>query len=389
VTAPVRVAVIGTGFAARAHLDALRRVGGAEVAAVIGSDPARARAVADEFGVPGTSAELTAVLQDDTVDAVHNCTANDQHLPANLAALRAGKHVLSEKPLALNSDDTAVLATAAEQADRVAAVCFTYRHYPMIAQGRAELADAGPAHLVHGGYQQDWLLFDDDYNWRIDPAVGGPLRAVADIGSHWIDLIQHMTGDRVTEVLADLGQLHPVRRRPTGSVQTFAAAGEGETEPVQVTTEDFATVLLRFASGMRGACSVSQVCAGHKNRLEFVIEASRSSYGWNQEEPNTLHIGHRDRPNTQLLRDLAHLAPPAAAMTRYPAGHPEGWPDALRNQVADFHRAIRAHRDGDGAPHTIATFAQAHQVMLVCDAIGASARDGVWTSVPTTTGSEP
>ncbi len=377
----LNVAIVGTGFAARAHLDAMRRVSGVNVAAIVGRSVETARALADEYAIAGAYNHWDAVLADPAIDAIDNCTPNDLHTEINLAALAAGKHVLSEKPLGITSEDTARLVAAAAESDRVAAVCFTYRHYPMIAELREQLGGRGAgahpvAHLAHGRYLQDWLFRDDDWSWRIDPAVGGPLRAVGDIGSHWIDLIQHVTGDEVTEVCADFGRMHDTRQRPLTAGATFAAS-VGETETVEVTTEDYANVLLRFASGLQGHFSISQVCAGHKNDLRLLIETDQGSYEWAQEQPNALKIGHRDAPNLELQRDAALLTPPAAAITHYPNGHPEGWPDALRNLIADFCTAVQS----DQAVSTVASFEQAHQVMLVCEAIGRSAHERAWATV--------
>jgi len=236
--------------------------------------------------------------------------------------------------------------------------------------------------LVTGGYLQDWLLHDTDWNWRLDPARGGASRAVADIGSHWIDLVQHVAGDRLEDVCADLGRMHDVRRRHVGEVQTFAEVA-GERERVEVGTEDWATVLFRTASGARGSFVVSQVSAGRKNHLTLEIDAERAALAWDQEEPNALWIGRRDAPNETLVRDPSLLSPPAAPLAHYPGGHQEGWPDALRNLIADFHAAVRAHRSGEPYEPTFASFADAHRITQTVEAIVASSAAHGWVRVGT------
>ncbi len=391
----IRVAVVGTGFAAQAHLDALRRVPGVEVAAIAGRTVGKAAALAAKYQIPGAHDHWQAVVDDPDVDVIDNCTPNNLHAEVNLAALDAGKHILSEKPLGLTAAETESLAGAAADGRRLAAVCFTYRHYPMIAEMREHLRANGSGvppvpHLVHGRYLQDWLFRDDDWSWRIDPESGGELRAVGDIGSHWIDLVQYLTGDLITEVCADFGRLHETRQRFRTAAETFSSAS-GESETVRVTTEDFANVMLRFRSGLQGQFSISQVCAGYKNDLRLLVETNEGSYEWLQEQPNSLRIGHRDGPNLELQRDLALLSPPAAAITHYPNGHPEGWPDALRNLLTDFCGAAARWDAADGGeargvltpPATVATFAEAHQVMQVCEAIGRSAHEHSWMRVGT------
>lgn len=390
----MRIAVVGTGFAAQAHLDALRRVPGVDVVAVVGRSVDKAAVLADKYRIPGAYDDWQAVVDDPEVDAIDNCTPNNLHAEVNLAALGAGKHILSEKPLGLNSRETELLAAAAADSGRLAAVCFTYRHYPMIAEMREHLRGNGkgvaPApHLVHGRYLQDWLFRDDDWSWRIDPTIGGELRAVGDIGSHWIDLVQYLTGEEITDVCADFGRLHETRQRSRTAAETFSSPS-GESETVEVTTEDYANVMIRFSSGLQGQFSVSQVCAGHKNDLRLLVETNQGSYEWVQEQPNSLRVGHRDGPNLELQRDAALLTPAAAAITHYPNGHPEGWPDALRNLLADFCAAVAGWQamagDGGGPAvtrpaATVATFAEANQVMRVCEAIGHSAHERCWVRV--------
>jgi predicted dehydrogenase len=388
-TAPIGVGVVGTGFAATAHLEALARLAGVEVVAIAGSDAERTGLLASAHGARAYR-DHGELLADPAVDAVHACTVNQRHFAVNLAALEAGKHVLSEKPLATCSEESAALAAAAAVAAErgiVSAVCFNYRHYPMVAQIREMLrtGEHGAPHFVHGEYLQDWLLYETDWNWRVDPAVGGASRAVADIGSHWSDLVQHVTGDVIEEVFADLATLHHTRLRPVRDGSTFTAApdgaGNGSGEPVAVQSEDFGTVLVRFRGGARGAFTVSQASAGRKNGLRFQVDAARAAFAWDQERPERAWVGRREGPNLELVRDPGALLPRAARLARLPAGHPEGWADALRNVLADFYGAIGAHRNGGEHVSDLASFADGHARVALVEAVMASDREQRWTRV--------
>jgi predicted dehydrogenase len=386
-TDTIRVGVAGTGFAARAHLDALARQPGAEVVAIAGSDPARTGDLADRHRIARVYRSFSELLDDDAIDAVHNCTINRLHHEINLEALERGLHVLSEKPLAVDRVESAQLAAAAARSGSVAAVCFNYRFYSMVAELRAMLAtgEYGAAHFMHGAYLQDWLLLPTDWNWRLNPADGGLSRAVADIGTHWADLVQHVTGDAIVEVFADLATLHATRERPTNGSATFeAGAGDAGGVPVQIHSEDHGTVLVRFASGARGSFTISQTSAGRKNGLSFQIDATEAAFAWHQEEPNRAWVGRRGGPNLELLRDPASPATSAANLTRLPAGHPEGWLDALAALVANFHDAIRA-ADGEAdmrpGAGRLATFADGHALVCLVDAIIASHKEQRWAPV--------
>jgi predicted dehydrogenase len=374
--------VIGAGFSGSAHVDALSRLRNVEVVGVLASSPERSRAAAERLRVARGYASLSDLLADDDLDAVHVCTPNVLHAQATTAALDAGKHVLSEKPLAMDAAQARALSASAGRVDVVTGVCFNYRHFPLVQHMRAAVrgGEYGPAHLIRGAYLQDWLLFEDDWNWRLESARAGVTRAVGDIGSHWIDLAQHVTDDRVVAVIADLGRLHEERIRPGGEVETFRQ-GEGRREAVGVDTEDFAGVLLRFQSGSRGALTVSQVTAGAKNRLTIAVDAATASLEWNQEDPNTLRIGRRDSASLDVPRDPAMLTPAAAGLARLPAGHPEGWADALRNLFEDFYGAVAARRRGASHAGAFASFDDAYRISRIVEAIARSDRDRRWVDV--------
>jgi predicted dehydrogenase len=384
VSGSLGVGVVGGGFAARSHADALRRVPGVRVAGIAASTPERSKAVAEELGVPAVE-DYRAMLEDDGIVAIHDCTPNDLHLEVNTAAIEAGKHLLSEKPLATDSAQTRRLVDLANGAGVVTGVCFNYRHFPLVQELRAALASGehGRVRLVTGTYLQDWLLLPTDWNWRLDPGRGGRSRAVADIGSHWIDLVQHVANDRIAEVCADLGRMHDVRHRPLGEVETFATT-DAERADVRVGTEDWASVLFRTRAGSSGAFTVSQVSAGRKNHLTLEMDAEHAAFAWNQEEPNTLWIGRREDANRSLPRDPALLSPAAAPLAHYPGGHQEGWPDALRNLLVDFYAAVRAHLAGEWHDATFASFVDAHRTTQTVEAILRSAAERRWVAVADT-----
>ena len=381
---PLRVGIVGTGFSAAAHVEALRRLPGVEVTAIAGSRAERARQAAARLGVEEAFGDYRELLVRGGVDVVHNCTPNHLHAEVTLAALATGTHVLSEKPLGMDSAETARLVAAAERAaPLVTGVCFNYRHYPLVRELREQLAGGrhGPPHLVHGSYLQDWLLERSDWNWRLEVEKGGATRAVADIGSHWIDLAQHVTGQRVVAVMGSLSTLHPTRLRPTGEVETFASAAASERVEVEMRSEDFASALLRFSDGCAGVVSVSQVSAGRKNRVWIEVDAARAALQWDQERPNLLWIGHRDQANQELVRDPTLLSPAAAALAHYPGGHQEGWPDGLKNLLAEFYAAVAAAGEGRPAERQFASFADAHHVTRVVEAIARSDEQGGWVAV--------
>jgi predicted dehydrogenase len=370
-------AVIGAGFAGAAHVEALRRIPRVHVVAIAASSVEGAAAAATRLGIERSSGDYRELLDDPAIDVIHTCVPNDLHVDVNLAALDAGKHVLSEKPLGLDADESGRLVAAAARAPGVTGVCFNYRHYPIVAEVRERLSHGPAPHLVQGTYLQDWLLADTDWNWRIEPERAGVARALGDIGSHWIDLIQHVTGRRVVRVCGRTGRLHETRRRPAARTLTFES-GAGSAEPVQVRTEDHATVLLELDGGCHGVLTVSQVSPGMRNRLSFHVDTADAAYLWNQERPNRLWIGRRDRPSEEVVRDPLLLSAPAARLTHYPAGHQEGWPDALRNLIEDFYSSIRDPARGG----TVATFADAHAVTVAIEAIVRSAEEGRWVDVP-------
>ena len=370
----IRAAVVGTGFIGVVHVEALRRLG-VEVVGVVGSSPERAAA---KEGLPAPYPSFEAMLADASVEVVHLTTPNHLHFEQARAALAAGKHVVCEKPLAMTSAETAELVRLAEESGLVHAVNFNVRFYPQCQEARArvEAGELGTVRLVSGGYLQDWLLHDTDWNWRLDPALGGSLRAVGDIGSHWLDLITFVTGRHIEAVMADLSTFIPVRRKPVGPVETFAVGAAGDTVEAPMETEDAAGILLRFEGGARGVLTVSQVSAGRKNLLSFQIDGAERSLAWASERPEELWTGHRDRPNELMLRERGD----------YPPGHAQGFADTFKA----LYRAVYAAVAAGGPPPEpdYPTFADGHEEAVIGEAIARSAREGRWVAVSGTTTQE-
>lgn len=379
----IKVGIIGSGFIGPAHVEAVRRLGFVDVVALAENGRELAERKAAELGVPKAYGDYRELIADSDVEVVHNCTPNNLHYAINMDVIRAKKHVLSEKPLAMTSAECKTLVEAARKAGVVHGVDFNYRMYPLVQHLKASVADGklGQIYLVHGSYLQDWLLYENDYSWRLLEEVGGKLRAVSDIGSHWLDLIQYVTGQQVTAVFADLATILPVRKRPKGNVETFQKASAVEYEEVPIRTEDYASILFRLSGGARGTCVISQVSAGRKNRLAVEIDGSRASAFWDQEQPAHLWFGYRDRPNEVMLADPAALHPEARLYNHYPAGHDEGWPDAAKNMMLQFYEFIRQGKSMERDRPAFATFMDGYRAARIAEAVLESCQMGRWTDV--------
>jgi predicted dehydrogenase len=375
----LRAAVIGAGFVGRAHIEALRRLA-IPIAGVLGSSADTTRESSRSLEIDRAYASLDDLARDPQVDVVHICTPNYLHFDQAKALLMAGKHVLCEKPLAMDSRQSAELVALAKAHNRVAAVAYNLRYYPLCQEAHAFVQQGaiGVPRLVHGSFLQDWLFYDTDWNWRLDPQLGGDLRAVSDIGTHWLDLLSWITDKKIIEVCADLATVIPIRKRPRGRVETFQKT-DAPTDEIEISTDDYASVLLRFEDTLRGVMTVSQVSAGRKARLWFEIDGSKASLAWNSEEPNSLWIGRRDQPNQDLIKDPALMTPSVRRFAAYPGGHAEGYPDTFVRLFQEVYGYIAA-ADWN-ARRTFPTFESGHEEMLLCDAIAQSARDRRWIKV--------
>jgi predicted dehydrogenase len=375
----IGAAVIGTGFIGTVHVGALRRLG-VPVMGVLGSSAERGADRAAALGVRWAYGSLEELLDDPAVQVVHVTSPNHAHYPQVKQILAAGRHVVCEKPLAMTSAQSGEMVELAGASGRIAAVCYNTRFYPLNQQAHRMVADGdlGDIRLITGHYHQDWLAKPSDWNWRLEADQGGDLRSVGDIGTHWADLVSFITGLRPSAILAELSTFVALRQKPLGPVETFTTA-TGATEPRQITTDDAAMILMRFANGARAVMSTSQISQGRKNSLQWDIAGSRASAAWDSETPDHLWIGHRDAPNQILQRDAPLMNPTGAAAASLPGGHVEGFADtfhALFRQVYDD--VARGNRS---AASTYASFMDGHHEMLFCDAVLRSARTGAWVDV--------
>lgn len=374
--------IVGTGFIGPAHIEALRR-NNVNVIGLVESTADPCGEKCQKLGLQKSYPSFEAMLADPEIDVVHLATPNYLHYPQAKAALLAGKHVVCEKPLAMNSQESAELVKLAAETGRVNAVNFNLRFYPLVQQARVMVqnGELGDLFILQGCYLQDWLLFPTDWNWRLEPDLGGSLRAVGDIGSHWLDMLTFITGLKVESVYADFHTFHPVRKKPTRPVETYTGKMLPSSDYVDqpIHTEDYAAILLRFQKGIRGVLTVAQVCSGRKNHLFFEINGSQSSLAWDSERPNELWIGHRTHPNQVLMKDPSLLAPEARAVTSYPGGHNEGFPDTFKQLAKKVYDYIQA---GDYSTRPdFPTFADGHDEQVLGEAIECSAKEERWVDL--------
>jgi predicted dehydrogenase len=378
----LRSAVVGAGFIGRVHARSAR-LARARLMAVAGSTPESGQAAADELGAERAYATGEELVEADGIDVVHICTPNHLHEPLALRALAAGKHVVLEKPVALDGEGAQRIASAAEEAGRVVAVPFVYRFHPTAREARARVAagDLGRLRLLHGSYQQDWLLSPDDVNWRVDAALGGRSRAFADIGSHWCDLVEFVSGARIVRLLAHTAVAVPERAAVAsagaGAVTFGGPAASAERQTVD--TEDVALVVFETDAGSLGSVVVSQISAGRKNRLWFELDGETASVVFDQEAPEQLWIGGRSGSMT-IDRDPGALAPDAARLAVLPPGHGQGYHDCFDLFVADAYTAMA--EGTSGSPEGLPLVADGVRAARITDAVLASARSRSWIEVP-------
>ncbi len=386
-----KAAVIGTGFIGPVHIEGLVRAG-VHVRGVLGSSLAKSTRMAEAFGLERPYSTIDELLADSDVTVVHITSPNRLHFEQVMACLRAGKHVFCEKPLAMNSRETAQLVAAAQESKLVCGVNYNIRFYPLCIEARERIhaGSLGSIYHINGSYTQDWLLKDSDYNWRVRKEEGGPLRALADIGTHWLDLAQSVSGHQVEALCADLKTVLPNRLVPSGDTHTFSS-GAFPSSPtltgddtvaysgsVAVDTEDYGALLLRFRGGPVGTLFVSQVMAGRKNCLQLEIACERGSLAWNSQDPNELWLGYRDRPNELLHRDPSLLSDPASRFCTYPGGHSEGFPDTFKQIFRSFYECVEGKLQKE---NTFPTFEDGHREILLCEAILQSAQERKWVEL--------
>lgn len=380
----IRTGIIGSGFVGLIHIEALRRLGYVDVAALAEIDEDRAKQKADQLGIPKAYGDWRDLIEDEEIEAVHICTANFLHFEMAKKALLAKKHVICEKPLGMNSKQTSTLIDLAKKKGCINAVGFNVRFYPLVQHMRTMIqrGELGDIFTVRGSYLQDWLFYDTDYNWRVDPELSGPSRAIADIGSHLLDLIQFVTTLKITEVFSDFGTIHPIRKKPLEVRETYTKEKieAGEYEEKRIETEDYASVLLGFNNNnTKGVITVSQVDAGRKNQIFLEISGSKKTVCWNSETPNELWIGYRDKPNQLLMKDPNLIFPEAVEFANYPGGHNEGFPDTFKQLFRKVYECVKGNfgREEPQFP----TFRDGHKEVVLCEGILKSWQEKQWIKI--------
>ncbi len=377
----LKIGLVGAGFIGKQHIEAIRRIPGAEVIAVADSNGDAAKSVAEQFFIPEWHADYHDLLADGNIAVVHNCTPSSLHYQVNKDAIAAGKHIYCEKPLTLTAAESEELVRLARAAGVAAGVNLNYRHNVMVKEMRARTLGFGGVHAVYGEYIQDWLMYDTDYDWRMNPAMGGESRAIADIGSHCFDTIQYILGKRIASVCADVINVFPVRKRCETTGETFSGAAGRVLEEIPVPSEDIASIMLRFTDGTPGLVRVSQVHAGRKNGLAVAVSGADCSLEWRQEQADRLHVGHRNKGNEELYADAKLLTPFARPYATLPGGHAVGWHDAFRNAIGVFLQAVRTGSYRDGS-HDYADFETGWNMMQLVEACLKSGKSRSWVDVP-------
>ena len=377
----IKVGVAGLGFIGPAHIEALRRIPGIEVVAVAENSEDVARSKAGQLGIQKYFSSFGDLLKED-IDVVHICTPNNLHYEMARAALEAGKHVVCEKPLSTTVQEGEELLALAQAKGLIHAVHFNIRYYPLVRRMKVmrEAGELGEIYSIIGSYLQDWLFYANDYNWRLEPELSGKSKAIADIGSHLMDLLEYISGLRITEVMADFNTIHKLRKKPLKPVETFSGKmlKPEDYADVPISTEDYATVMLRFNNGNKGVVTVSQVDAGRKNRLSLEISGSKETYAWNSESPNELWIGRRDEANRVLMRDPSLFDRESASLISFPGGHNEGFPDTSKQMFKEVYDNIRkGTMEGAKFP----TFEDGLRELILCETILESNEKQQWVKV--------
>jgi predicted dehydrogenase len=377
----LKTAIIGTGFMGKVHAENVRRLGNIEIAAVAASSDEKARAFARSLGVERSTGDYNSLLTDREIRAVHVLTPNALHHTMCKAALEAGKHVLCEKPFTVTSAQARELVDLAAKTVLANCIQHNLRYYPVVQHIRRiiEAGELGEILIAQGTYSQDWLLYDTDWNWRVDSKANGPLRAMGDIGSHWMDMIQHLTGLNITALCADFATFHKTRKKPKGSIETFAGKTlrPEDYQAVAIDTEDFAAVLMRLGDRARGSFTVSQMSAGRKNMFTFDIYGTKAGVSWNQERPDELWIGQRNQANGVIVKDPSLLDPRAAAYADLPGGHSEGYDDTHKQVFKRFYAKVA----DASAPVEYPTFEDGLRGMVLLEKVLESAQKRAWVTL--------
>jgi predicted dehydrogenase len=379
----IKVAIAGAGFIGPVHIESLRRLPNIEIVALCHSNEKAAAEKAMQLGIKNYYSDFDKMLQIEKPDCVHICTPNDLHYGMARAAIQKGIHVVCEKPLAMTVSEAMELLTLAKEKKIIHAVNFNIRYYPLVRQMKCmvEKGEVGNLFSVMGSYLQDWLFYDTDYNWRLEPDKTGDSKAIADIGSHLVDLIEYISGLQVTAVLADFTTAHTTRKKPLKNIETYSGkiltANDYTEVPVKV--EDHANVLLRFNDGSKGVIMVSQVAAGRKNRVNLEFSGSKKSMAWCSESPNELWIGNRNEPNKLLLKDPSLTDKSVSNIISYPGGHNEGFGDTSKQLFKEIYTDVAEGKPSEKPPYP--TFVEGLRELLLCEKIVESNRNQCWVTV--------
>ena len=377
----IKVGIIGMGYIGESHIEAVRRIGCCELYAVADTNAALAKAKAEYYGIEKCYSSVAELLADPEIDAVHNCTPNFLHLSINKEIIKSGKHLLSEKPLCMTYEEAKELVELKKQyPESVAAVNFNYRLNPMVQEMKNRIADGaiGDVRIITGSYQQDWLLYDTDYSWRLEPEVSGKSCAIADIGSHWMDAIQHVTGHRITEVMADIKTMIPIRKKPKKQTETFTNSVSAEYDEVEIKNEDYGAVLFHTDKGATGVYHVSELAAGHGCYFNFEINGAKASMSWNQEQNDRMWMGFRGGDNRYIIRDPNNISANVKPYTALAMGHPEGWNDAFKNNIFAFYKYIESDKKIEPI---FATLEQAAYTVKLTEAVLESSMKKQWIKI--------
>ena len=381
----IKVGLIGGGFICGVHTQALRRLGFIDIVAIAEANQVLADEAAKKLFIPHAYGDYREMLKNKDIDAVHVLTPNSLHFQMLKDSIMAGKHVVCEKPLAMNSQEALELVRIARENGVVNCICHNQRYYPLVKQAREMImkGDVGDVRLVHGNYLQDWLFFDTDYNWRLKASIGGKSRAVADIGTHWFDMVQHITGQQIVSLLADVTIFHPVRKRPKFEVKTYELQefNPDDYEDVDIDTEDHGTILMGFSNGAKGVLLTAQVCAGRKNHVEWEINGTKMSIQWCGEKPNHMWMGRRDEANSELIKDPTLLYPEAAMFTGAPCGLGEGYLDTFQSIFSEVYHWIDSGHPMDEKKVPFPTFLTGYSELCIVDAVLKSAEKKEWIAI--------
>jgi predicted dehydrogenase len=378
-----KIGLIGTGYIGMVHLEMLRRIASADVMAVADSNEKLGRAAAEKLGVPKVYRSGEELINDRDIEVVHNCAPNNVHFDLNKQAIESGKDVLSEKPLSLTSKESAELVRLADRHKTLTAIDFCYRYYPVVqeAAARVRRGDLGEVRAFMGHFLQDWLFYDSDYSWRLDPSVAGAANVIADLGSHFCDLVQFVTGRKIVEVMAELHTCIPRRKKPKAGVLAFSTQVGGEYEAVDIKLDDYASLFLRLDNGARGNFTTCQVAAGRKVDLELQVFGTKESYAWSHVHPNALWVGHREKGNEVFYESSQLQAEDTRKYAALPTGHPMGYHDAVYNLFRDYYEALAAKREGKPFTVRFPDFHTGHEAMCVLGAAVESHKAGRWVKV--------